>query len=106
LSLYGADGPADVGYNVGVMVVSGIGLRLLIGAFDAWGHGSILALGLLHATFNASSELVEADADWIRYAVTLSLGLVALGLVAATGTAPGRTSRTTVPTSASRGGGR
>lgn len=31
-------------------------MRLLIGAFDAWGHRSILALG----------------PDWIRYAVTLA----------------------------------
>ena len=45
LSLYGADGVGDVAYNVSVMVASGIGMRLLIGAFDTWGHRSILALG-------------------------------------------------------------
>ena len=45
LSLYGADGAGDIAYNVGAMVVSGIGMRLLIGAFDTWGHRSILALG-------------------------------------------------------------
>ena len=77
LSLYGADDPGDVGYNIAVMVGSGIGMRLLIGAFDAWGRRSILALGLIHATFNASSELVDADSDWIRYTVTLALGLTA-----------------------------
>ena len=37
LSLYGADGIGDVAYNIGVMVVSGIGMRLLIGAFDGGG---------------------------------------------------------------------
>ena len=36
-----------------------------------------MALGLIHATFNASSELVDADSDWIRYTVTLALGLAA-----------------------------
>ena len=61
LSLYGADGAGDVAYNIGAMVVSGIGMRLLIGAFDVWGRGSILTLGLIHATFNASSELVQPD---------------------------------------------
>jgi membrane protease YdiL (CAAX protease family) len=75
LSLYGADGVGDVAHNVAAMVVSGIGMRLLIGAFDGWGHGSILPLGIIHATFNASSELVDADAAWIRYAVTVAIGL-------------------------------
>jgi membrane protease YdiL (CAAX protease family) len=77
LSLYGADGAGDVAFNVAVMVVSGVGLRLLIGAFDTWGRGSIVVLAVVHATFNASSELVDADSDWIRYVVTLSLGLLA-----------------------------
>ena len=77
LSLYGADGIGDVAYNVMVMVASGIGMRLLIGAFDTWGHRSILVLGILHATFNASSELIDPDSDWIRYSVTLTLGLLA-----------------------------
>jgi membrane protease YdiL (CAAX protease family) len=77
LSLYAADGAGDVAFNVAVMVASGVGLRLVIGAFDTWGQGSILVLGVIHATFNASSELVDADSDWIRYVVTLSLGLLA-----------------------------
>ena len=84
LSLYGADGAGDVAYNIGAMVVSGIGMRLLIGAFDVWGRGSILTLGLIHATFNASSELVQPEYDWIRYTVTLALGLGALALYSVT----------------------
>ncbi|HYO41198.1 MAG TPA: type II CAAX endopeptidase family protein [Nocardioidaceae bacterium] len=80
LSLYDADGAGDVAYNIGAMLVSGLGMRLLIGAFDVWGGGSILALGLIHATFNASSELVEPSHDWVRYLVTLLLGLGALAL--------------------------
>ena len=84
LSLYGADGIGDVGYNITVMVASGIGMRLLIGAFDSWGHRSILALGLIHATFNASSELVDPDSDWVRYVITLTLGLLAWALWHAT----------------------
>ena len=77
LSLYHAHGVGDVSYNILVMVVSGVGMRLLIGAFDTWGHRSILVLGVIHATFNASSELVGPGSDWIRYLVTLALGLLA-----------------------------
>jgi membrane protease YdiL (CAAX protease family) len=85
LGLYGADDAADIARNVLAMVVSGIGMRLLIGAFDTWGHRSILALALIHATFNASSELVDADSDWVRYVVTLSLGLGAAVIYLTTG---------------------
>jgi len=81
LSLYGADGVGDVAFNIAAMIVSGVGLRLLIGAFDVWGHGSILALGLLHATFNASAELLDPGFAWIRYVVTLALGLAAYAIV-------------------------
>ena len=50
-------------------------------------HRRIPALGLLHATFNASSELLEPDADWVRYAATFTLGLLAWGIHHATSTA-------------------
>jgi hypothetical protein len=52
-------------------------MRLLIGAFDIWGHRSILALALHHATFNASSELLDEGSDWVRYTATLVLGVLA-----------------------------
>jgi membrane protease YdiL (CAAX protease family) len=80
LSLYDANDVGDVASNIGAMLVSGVGMRLLIGAFDVWGGGSILALGLIHATFNASSELIGPSSDWVRYLVTLVLGLGALAL--------------------------
>jgi membrane protease YdiL (CAAX protease family) len=80
LSLYGADGIGDVGYNIAVMIASGSGMRLLIGAFDTWGHRCILALALIHATFNASSELLDEGSDWVRYIATLTLGLLAWAL--------------------------
>jgi membrane protease YdiL (CAAX protease family) len=89
LAFYGADDAGAVAYNVATMVVAGIGMRLLIGAFDRWGRRSILALGLLHATFNASSELIDAGSDWIRYAVTLTLGLAALAAYLRFGRAEG-----------------
>ena len=78
LAFFGIDGAADLAYNLAIMVASGVGMRLLIGALDVWGRGSILAIALLHATFNASGDLVDADHDWIRYAVTLGFGLMVL----------------------------
>ena len=78
LAFYGVDGVADLGYNLAVMVAAGVGMRLLVGALDVWGRGSILAVAVLHATFNASSDLVDPSHDWIRYAVTLGLGLMVL----------------------------
>lgn len=84
MSLYGANGVGDVAFNIGAMLVAGLGLRLLIGAFDGWTGGSILALGLLHATFNASGDLLVPGADWIRYVVTLGLGLAAYAVAVRT----------------------
>lgn len=90
LAFYGASDVRAVGYNIAVMIVAGIGLRLLIGAFDRWGRCSILALGLVHATFNGSSELIDVGSDWIRYLVTLGLGLAALAAYGRIGAAGGR----------------
>lgn len=81
LAFYDTPGAAGVARNVAVMIVSGVGLRLLIGAFDRWGQGSILAAALLHATFNATGDLVGPANDRVRWAVTLGLGVVAAVLV-------------------------
>jgi hypothetical protein len=35
-------------------------------------------VGLLHASFNAPADLVEPGFDWVRYVVTMLLGLVAI----------------------------
>jgi len=78
LAFYGAAGAADLGYNLAVMMAAGVGMRLLVGALDVWGRGSILAVAVLHASFNATSGLVDSDHDWIRYAVTLAFGLLVL----------------------------
>ncbi len=83
LAFYGIHDAGDVAYNVSVMVIAGIGMRLLIGAFDEWGHRSILALALVHATFNASSELLDPGADWVRYVATFILGAGAFAVRAA-----------------------
>ena len=78
LAFYGVDSAADLAHNFAVMVAAGVGMRLLVGALDVWGRGSLLAVAVLHASFNATSDLVDGDHDWIRYAVTLALGLLVL----------------------------
>jgi membrane protease YdiL (CAAX protease family) len=78
LAFYGAHDTSDVLVNVAAMVVAGIGMRFLIAAFDQWGRGSILVLGVLHASFNATGNFLHDDVDWIRYVVTLGLGAAAI----------------------------
>ena len=78
LAFYGVDDAGDLAYNVAIMVATAVGLRLMIGALDRWGRRSILAVAILHASFNVSSQLVDADHAWVRYAVTLVLGLLVL----------------------------
>lgn len=73
-----ADDAEGVAMGVAALVVSGIGIRLLTGAYDAWSGRSILTVAVLHASFNVASEFVRPEADWIRYAVTLTLGLLVL----------------------------
>jgi membrane protease YdiL (CAAX protease family) len=64
--------------GLAALVVSGVGLRLLVAGTWSWSGRSVLAVAVLHASFNAASGLVEADHDWVRYAVTLVLGALAV----------------------------
>lgn len=74
------DGHRNVGGGLAALVVSGIGLRLLLGAVDLWSGRSILAVAVLHASFNAAADFVDPSADWVRYAVTFGLGLLVVAL--------------------------
>jgi membrane protease YdiL (CAAX protease family) len=73
-----ADDAGGVGWGLLALIASGIGLRLLLGAVDFWSGRSILVVAVMHASFNVASVFVVADADWIRYLVTLTLGVAAL----------------------------
>ena len=66
--------------GVASLVVTGIGMRLLMGAFDAWTKGSVLALAVLHAAFNNTTQFVDGH-DVIRLAVTVALGVLAAVVV-------------------------
>jgi membrane protease YdiL (CAAX protease family) len=61
--------------NILALVVSAVGLRLLIAGVDYWTGGSLLTVGLLHASFNATPTLIEPSHDWVRLAVTLLAGV-------------------------------
>lgn len=78
LAFDGADDVSDVMTGLTALVATGIGLRLLIGHLDGWSGRSLLTIGLLHASFNATSALVEPDKDWIRLAVTVLFGATAV----------------------------
>lgn len=84
LAVDGAHDAADVAVNAGVLLGSALGLRLLVGALDLRGGGSLLAVGVLHASFNASALVVDPSQDWIRYLVTGLAGVVAGSFVVAT----------------------
>lgn len=80
LAFDGASTTGDVGLGIAVLVSTGIGLRLLIARLDSWSGGSLLTVGLLHASFNSAAELIDPAYDWVRLAVTILLGLVAVAL--------------------------
>jgi membrane protease YdiL (CAAX protease family) len=60
--------------GVTTLLVAAVGIRLLIAGVDTWTRHSILTVGLLHASFNATSSLLQPGADWIRITVTVLLG--------------------------------
>jgi membrane protease YdiL (CAAX protease family) len=73
--------------GVASLVVTAVGMRLLIGAFDAWTKGSVLALAVLHAAFNNTTRFVDGH-DVIRLTVTVVLGLLAAVVVMRRRTTP------------------
>ena len=76
LAFVGADDTAGLLVNVAILIGSSIGLRLLLAFVDAVSGRSILAVAILHASWNATGDLLDADHDWVRYAVTIALGLL------------------------------
>ena len=67
--------------NVATLALVAVGVRLLIGRLYDWTGGSVLAVALLHSTFNASEDLLMTGQDWVRLAATLAIaiGTVAVG---------------------------
>ena len=61
--------------GVAVLIGTAIGLRLIIGYLDGWTGGSLLTIGLLHASFNSTALLVDPAYDWVRLVVTVAIGV-------------------------------
>lgn len=80
LAFDGAEGPAQVLLGGAVLLTAGVGLRLLAAGIDAASGHSLLTVAVAHASFNASADLVAPDVDWIRYAATVLLGILAVRL--------------------------
>jgi membrane protease YdiL (CAAX protease family) len=81
LAFDGARTAGDVLAGAGVLVATGIGLRFVVAGLDRWSGRSLLAVGLLHASFNASADLLVPGADAVRLVLTVLVGLVVLAVL-------------------------
>jgi len=79
LAFAGADGAREIAGNLILVAGVATGVRLLIARVDPWSGRSLLTIGVLHSSFNASESLLDADYFWVRVAVTMAVGI---GLVA------------------------
>jgi hypothetical protein len=81
LALGGVDDLGEAATNLAALAGVAIGVRLLIARIDDWSGRSLLTIGVLHSSFNASESLLDADHFWVRIAVTIAIGVgvVALG---------------------------
>jgi membrane protease YdiL (CAAX protease family) len=81
LAFAGAEGPDDVLTGVGILVGTGIGLRLVIAGLDRWSGGSLLTVGILHGSFNTTPDLIDPAFDWLRYTAAIVLGVVVIAIL-------------------------
>ena len=78
LAVAGTSTMSEAIRNVLLVACAATGLRLLIARTDSWSGGSLLAVGVLHSSFNASAELIDPAYDSVRVAMTAVLGFGAL----------------------------
>jgi membrane protease YdiL (CAAX protease family) len=76
LAFDGAHSAAQVASNVLLIAGVATGVRLLIGRVDAWTGRSLLTVGVLHSSFNATETLLDPGYDWVRIAVTIAVAVV------------------------------
>ncbi len=75
LALGGVNDLSEAATNLAALAGVAIGVRLLIARIDYWSGRSLLTIGLLHSSFNASESLLDADHFWVRIAVTIAIGV-------------------------------
>jgi membrane protease YdiL (CAAX protease family) len=64
--------------NLLYLLVVAVGIRLLIAQVDLWSGRSLLVIGILHSSFNATEAVLAPEYFWVRLAVTAGLGLSAV----------------------------
>jgi uncharacterized protein len=74
LALDGANSSIQLATNLLYLFGVAIGVRLLIARVDAWSGRSLLVVGLLHSSFNATENLLQPEFFWVRIVVTIALG--------------------------------
>ena len=88
LSFAGADGPREIAGNLILVAGVAAGVRLLVARVDPWCGGSLLTIGVLHSSFNASEAPLDTDHAWVRIAVTVALGIGCIAFGRGTGITP------------------
>ena len=78
------DGPAEsheIATNLLFLAGVAVGVRLLIARVDPWSGQSLLTVGILHSSFNATETVLDPDYFWVRIVITIAagIGVVALG---------------------------
>jgi len=81
LAFQGASSVGDVAHGFALLFGTGIGVRLLVAAVDAWSAGSLLTIGVLHSAFNATGDVVRPEYDWIRLTITIVIGVAAVAVL-------------------------
>ncbi|HEY5979496.1 MAG TPA: CPBP family intramembrane glutamic endopeptidase [Microlunatus sp.] len=77
LTLGGTHSASQAATSLLYLVGVAVGVRLLIARIDGWSGQSLLVVGLLHSSFNATENLLQPDFFWVRIAVTIALGIAA-----------------------------
>jgi membrane protease YdiL (CAAX protease family) len=78
LALEGVHSLGDAATNLVTLAGVAAGVRLLIARVDAWSGRSLLTIGILHSSFNASETLLDADHFWVRIVATIVLGVAVI----------------------------
>ena len=70
----------QVASNILLLTGVAVGLRVLIAHVDTWSGRSLLTIGVLHSSFNATENVLDPAYDWVRMFLVVA---AAVGVVAA-----------------------
>ena len=80
LAFEGVHDSGDLAVNLVALVGVAVGVRLLVARVDVWSGRSLLTVGVLHSSFNASESMLDGDHFWVRIVVTIALGIGVIAL--------------------------